>query len=188
MRELVTWPNLMTSGNLAAGFLGVVAVSKDMDIRLALALVVLAAVFDSLDGFIARRTDSDGAFGANLDSLSDLVSFGVVPAMALYAGQVHTLPVLGLAGALGFVLCGGWRLARFPLVKTAHAFVGLPIPPTGIAVIGLALWAPSPLVALVAAAALSALMVSAVPFPTLAMCARGAATVKDRSSRLLPHR
>jgi CDP-diacylglycerol--serine O-phosphatidyltransferase len=188
MRELVTWPNLLTSGNLAAGFLGIVVVSKEMDIRLALALVVLAAVFDSLDGFVARRTNADGAFGANLDSLSDLVSFGVVPAMALYAGQVHSLPVVGLACALAFVLCGGWRLARFPLVKTSHSFVGLPIPPTGIAVVALALWAPSPLVALVAAAALSALMISAVPFPTLAMCARGAATVKDRSTRLLPHR
>jgi CDP-diacylglycerol--serine O-phosphatidyltransferase len=186
MSDLITWPNLMTSGNLAAGFLGIVAVSSN--IHLALMLVVLAAVFDSLDGFIARRTNADGEFGANLDSLSDLVSFGVVPAMALYIGQVHTLPVLGLAGSLAFVLCGGWRLARFPLVKTAHAFVGLPIPPTGIAVVALALWAPSPLVALVAAGALSALMVSAVPFPTLAMCARGAATVKDRSTRLLPHR
>jgi len=186
MRELVTWPNAMTSGNLAAGFLGVVAVSKDL--HLVLALVILAALFDSLDGFIARRPEKDGDFRANLDSLSDLVSFGIVPAMALYIGQVNQLPVLGLAGSLAFVLCGGWRLARFPLVKSTHTFVGLPIPPTGIAVVALAMWAPSPLVALVAAAALSALMVSAVPFPTLAMCARGAATVKDRSSRLLPHR
>jgi CDP-diacylglycerol--serine O-phosphatidyltransferase len=186
MRELVTVPNLMTSGNLAAGFLGLVAVPKD--IRLALVLVVLAAVFDSLDGFIARRGNKDGAFGANLDSLSDLVSFGVVPAMALYIGQVHSIPVLGLAGSLAFVLCGGWRLARFPLVKTSHSFVGMPIPPTGIAVIAIALWAPSPLVALISAAALSALMVSVVPFPTLAMCARGCATVKDRSTRLLQHR
>lgn len=186
MRELVTLPNVMTSGNLAAGFLGLVAVSSD--IRLALALVVLAAVFDSLDGFVARRKNSDGVFGANLDSLSDLVSFGVVPGMALYLGQLHQLPVIGLAVSLAFVLCGGWRLARFPLVKTSHTFVGLPIPPTGIAAVALALWAPSSLVALVAAAALSALMVSAVPFPTLAMCARGAVTVKDRSTRLLQHR
>jgi CDP-diacylglycerol--serine O-phosphatidyltransferase len=186
MRDLVTLPNAMTSGNLAAGFLGLVAVSKN--IPLALALVVLAAVFDSLDGFIARRTGDEGSFGANLDSLSDLVSFGLVPAMALYIGQVKDLPVLGLACSLLFVLCGGWRLARFPLVKSSHTFVGLPIPPTGIAVVALALWAPSPLVALVGAAALSALMVSAVPFPTLAMCARGAATVKRGSTRLLPHR
>jgi CDP-diacylglycerol--serine O-phosphatidyltransferase len=186
MRDLITWPNLMTSGNLSAGFLGIVAVSKDL--RLALALVILAALFDSLDGFVARRTGAEGAFGANLDSLSDLVSFGIVPAMALYVGQVNRLPVIGLAGSLAFVLCGGWRLARFPLVKSTHSFVGLPIPPSGIAVVALALWAPSPLVALVAAAALSVLMVSVLPFPTLAMCARGAATVKDRSSRILPHR
>jgi CDP-diacylglycerol--serine O-phosphatidyltransferase len=186
MRELVTVPNLMTSGNLAAGFLGVVAVSKDL--RLALALVVLAALFDSLDGFIARRNGLDGEFGANLDSLSDLVSFGIVPAMALYRGQVAQLPILGLAGCLAFVLCGGWRLARFPLVKSAENFVGLPIPPTGIAVVALAMWAPSPLIALVTAAALSGLMISVVPFPTLAMCAKGAATVRHRSSRLLQHR
>jgi phosphatidylserine synthase len=74
------------------------------------------------------------------------------------------------------------------LVKSSHTFVGAPIPPSGMAAVALALWAPSPLIAVVAAAALAALMVSAVPFPTLAMCARGAATVKDRSSRILPHR
>jgi CDP-diacylglycerol--serine O-phosphatidyltransferase len=186
MRDLVTLPNAMTSGNLAAGFLGLVAVGRDL--RLALVLVVLAAVCDSLDGFIARRSGDEGSFGANLDSLADLVSFGVVPAMALYHGQLNDIPGIGLGICLLFVLCGGWRLARFPLVKSRHTFVGLPIPPTGIAAVALALWAPSPLVALVAAAALSALMVSAVPFPTLAMCARGAATVKSRSTRLLTHR
>ena len=187
MRDLVTLPNLLTSGNLAAGFLGLVAVSKEHP-RSPWPSWSWPRCSTGLDGFVARRTNADGAFGANLDSLSDLVSFGVVPAMALYLGQVHSLPVLGLAGSLAFVLCGGWRLARFPLVKDAHTFVGAPIPPTGIAVVALALWAPSALVALIAAVALSALMVSAVPFPTLAMCARGAATVKRGSSRLLQHR
>jgi CDP-diacylglycerol--serine O-phosphatidyltransferase len=177
--KLVTLPNFVTSGNLTAGFLALLAVGKHP--QLALALVLMAAVLDSLDGFLARRNGNDGAFGANLDSLADLVSFGIVPAMALYTQQLHRVPVLGLAVAVAFALCGGWRLARFPLVKDPHCFVGLPIPLAGVIALGLAIWSPSLIPVLIVPPVLSVLMVSSVSFPTVASCARGAAAVRSRA-------
>lgn len=183
MREFVTLPNAVTSGNLAAGFLALLVAPRSL--LLATLLVVLAVVFDVLDGLIARRTNRDGAFGTNLDSLADLVSFGAVPALALYVGLLHTLPVLGFLGCLAFLLCGAWRLARFPLVKSSRGFVGLPIPPAAVAVMLLVLWGPAPLVALLVTAALGALMVSTVPFPTLAAIGSGASSARRHSTRRL---
>lgn len=187
MRQFVTLPNAMTSGNLTAGFLALLVTQANL--LLAAALVMFAAALDSLDGVAARRTPTKDPFGANLDSLADLVSFGVVPAVALYAGTLHTLPALGLAACLGFLLCGAWRLARFLLVKNSRYFVGLPIPPAGVLMMLLALWNPSPLLALLSTSALSALMVSTVPFPTLSTSLRGAASIPRHTAHLrLPRR
>lgn len=183
MREFVTLPNAVTSGNLAAGFLALLVTPHHL-LQAAL-LVALAAVFDVLDGVLARRSDRESAFGTNLDSLADLVSFGMVPALAMYVGLLDALPVVGFLACLGFLLCGAWRLARFPLVKSARGFVGLPIPPAAIAVMLLVLWGPSPVVALLATAGLSALMVSTLPFPTLAVMGSGAASARRTSSRRL---
>lgn len=170
MREYVTSANLITSGNLTAGFLALVAAQANR-LFLAAGLVAVAGVLDSLDGPLARRNGSDGAFGTNLDSLADLVSFGVAPMLALYLGLLHRLPVLGLVACLGFLLCGAWRLARFPLIKSSHRFVGLPIPPTGVVVAVLAAWGPPLIPTLAITALLSGLMVSPLPFPTLSAAA-----------------
>lgn len=165
MRQFVTPANLVTSGNLTAGFLALVA-AQAQRLFLAAALIVLAGALDSLDGPLARRRASDGEFGTNLDSLADLVSFGAAPALALYLGSLHVLTGLGLAACLCFLLCGAWRLARFPLIKNPHRFTGLPIPPTGVLIAVLAVWAP-PVVAVVITVVLSVLMVSSLPFPTI---------------------
>ncbi len=69
-------------------------------------LSALAAVFDALDGPVARRMRTDGKFGANLDFLADLVSFGAALALALYWNSQHDLPVVGLAACLGFFFAG----------------------------------------------------------------------------------
>lgn len=183
MREYVTPANIITSGNLSAGFLALVAVYADR-LYLAAALVALAGILDSLDGPLARRRASDGAFGTNLDSLSDLVSFGVAPALALYQGSLHAMPALGVAVCAFFVLCGTWRLARFPLIKDSRRFAGLPIPPTGVFVTVLAAWGPTPVVLVPVTIVLSGLMVSSVPFPTMSSAVGGAAAV----SRHLTHR
>ncbi len=166
MREYITLPNLLTSGSLTAGFLSMLLIF-DADILAAAGLIALAAIFDVIDGPMARRKGTEGAFGTNLDSLADLVSFGAAPALALYLGSLHNLSLIGLAACLGFFLCGAWRLARFSLCKNRLYFVGCPIPFAGLLVAILAALRPHPFLALPVIFALSALMVGTLPFPTL---------------------
>ena len=134
----------------------------------AAALIVFAVVCGSLDGAVARRRGGDGAFGANLDCLADLLSFGIVPAMALYWGPMSVHPVLGVGVCIGFVLTGAWRLARFPLVKRPDVFVGLPLPAAGVPLMIMLLFSPGLAVTAVVTVAVSILMVSTIPFPTVA--------------------
>ena len=166
MRAFVTLSTAVTSGNLAAGFLALLLATERSFVQTT-ALILLAAGFDSIDGPIARRASKEGAFGVTLDSLADLVSFGVTPALALYFGSLHEIPVAGLLACLGFLLCGAWRLARFPLVNHREYFVGLPVPPAGVLVTFLAASSASPILALLVVLLLSGLMVSEVHCPKL---------------------
>ena len=172
MREFVTPSNLVTSGSLIAGFVALILTSQ-ADYGWAAGLVILAAGCDAVDGVIARRGAGECAFGSKLDSLADLVSFGAVPAFALYVALLNDLKVVGIAACLGFLLCGAWRLARFPLVQNSNFFIGLPIPPAGVAAALLAAWGPPPEFALVITIALTVLMVSTLEFPTLSSVRRG---------------
>ena len=90
-------PTVITCGNLSAGFLAVLLAVQGKLVQAA-ALVLAAAVLDLVDGAVARASDTDGDFGVNLDSLADLVSFGVAPAVALYLSSLHALPVMGGSG------------------------------------------------------------------------------------------
>ncbi|RJK95303.1 CDP-alcohol phosphatidyltransferase family protein [Vallicoccus soli] len=167
MREHLRGPNLVTSANLVLGLGALLLVPRHLGA--ALALVVLAAVLDVVDGALARRAGGGTAFGAQLDSLADLVCFCVVPALALAraadgAGAATQVPAVAVAGA--FLLGGAWRLARFPLVQQQGAFVGLPTPAAGALLLLLLVLAPVP-VAAAGGAALSALMVSTVRFPSV---------------------
>jgi CDP-diacylglycerol--serine O-phosphatidyltransferase len=160
--------NLITSCHLAAGFVALVLLEQG-EFAWAAGCVAVAAVCDSIDGLVARLTDSECEIGSELDSLADLVSFGVAPALAVYLSSLYTLPVLGIAACLAFVLAGGWRLARFQVeVESRHRFVGLPIPPAGLIVAVLAAVDPPRGVPLAIVAILSLLMVSRLPVPTLA--------------------
>jgi CDP-diacylglycerol---serine O-phosphatidyltransferase len=185
-REFLTPANVITSTNVLAGFLALLAVAG-ADMMLAAALVAVAAICDSVDGALARRQRGDGGFGANLDSLADLVSFGVVPAFALYLGPLHPHPVLGLAVCSGFLLAAAWRLARFPLVKRRDFFLGLPVPVTGILVMLIVVSEPRPALTLVAAVVASVLMLSTLPFPTLYGVGRATSTLlRGEVRRRLP--
>lgn len=176
LREFFTAANAMTSANLVAGFLGLVAIAH-AHLTLAAVLVVIAAVCDSLDGTVARRNGGSSAFGTNLDSLADLVSFGIAPAMALYLGPLDSRPLLGLAACSGLVLAAAWRLARFPLVKRSGYFLGLPVPVTGVLLMIMLLFEPRFGITLVAVLTASALMVSRVRFPTLQGAGRATSIV-----------
>jgi CDP-diacylglycerol---serine O-phosphatidyltransferase len=123
-------PSLFTTGNLFLGFWSIV---KTLDGRFAEAapLIGAAVVLDMLDGRIARLTNTQSEFGAQLDSLADAVSFGVAPAILAYCWALETVPRAGWPAAFLFVACGILRLARFNVqrhVVDARFFVGLPIP------------------------------------------------------------
>jgi CDP-diacylglycerol--serine O-phosphatidyltransferase len=180
VHEHVTLPNLVTTGNLMAGFAALVVLPASAPA--ATLLVVLAAALDAVDGTMARRTGKDQTFGAGLDSLADVVSFGVVPAMAVYLTFPDAPSVLRLPVAAGFLACGVWRLARFPLVKQSRSFVGLPIPVAGLLVLALTTWAPVMPPVLAATVMLSALMVSRVPFPTVNWAAAQVSALAGRSA------
>ncbi|MFO7728228.1 MAG: CDP-diacylglycerol--serine O-phosphatidyltransferase [Desulfonatronovibrio sp.] len=123
-------PNLLTTASLFIGFMGILwAIDGRFNLT---ALAILAAcVFDGLDGKIARLTRSTSDFGIQFDSLADLVSFGVCPAIMIYLWQTQTFDQTGLAVAFLFMACGALRLARFNLQSKnlpKKFFLGLPIP------------------------------------------------------------
>ncbi len=123
-------PNLMTTGNLFCGFFAVIQSIKGNFLFAAYAIVV-AAVFDQLDGRLARLTRSTSKFGAEYDSLCDLVSFGMAPATLLFLWALEPFNRLGWVAAFLFVACGALRLARFNVqvnVVEKNYFQGLPIP------------------------------------------------------------
>jgi CDP-diacylglycerol--serine O-phosphatidyltransferase len=166
VKDHLSGPNLLTSASLAAGFVALILAGQG-DIGWAAGAVAVAAALDSLDGLLARRLRSSGGFGSQLDSLADVVSFGVAPALMLHLAVLQTVPVAGVAACLGFVLCGAWRLARFPLVEEPHRFIGLPIPPAGVVAAFVAAAVPSAGLALGVTVVLAVLMVGVIPFPTL---------------------
>lgn len=180
MREHLTAANLVTTASLGGGF-GALLVSQDT-VGLAAGLVAGSAVLDGVDGALARRSGCDRAFGGQLDSLSDVVCFGVVPAATLWWTLLHQLPFVGAAACGGFLVAGAWRLARFHLVRRPDRFIGLPVPAAGLLLMAVALWCPLPWLAVVAALGLSALMVSTVSIPTLQAIA-GALPPGARSHR-----
>lgn len=170
MRQFVNAANLITTGSLAAGVLAVMLAGNGR-LGWALAAVGVAAVLDSVDGYVARRTSVCGPFGSHLDSLADLAAFGMAPALILYHGVLQTLPVLGAGACVGFVVAGAWRLARFPLIEDRRHFIGLPIPPAGLIAAAGALVLPAG-VAVVVCLALTGLMISSFTVPTLAELGR----------------
>lgn len=166
MRQFVNLANVATSASLVAGVVALMLVAEDR-LGEAFAAVAVAAMLDSVDGYLARRSGSCGPFGCQLDSLADIVAFGVAPALLLHQGPLGSVPVLGPATCVAFVLAGSWRLARFAVLQDSHRFTGLPIPPAGLVASAAAVLALPPELAVGVTLTLVGLMVSAVPFPTL---------------------
>lgn len=123
-------PNLMTTGNMFCGFFAVIQAMKQ-NFMFASYAIVVAAVFDQLDGRLARLTRSTSKFGAEYDSLCDLISFGMAPAILLYMWGLQSFGRLGWLACFLFVACGAIRLARFNVqvnIVEKNYFQGLPIP------------------------------------------------------------
>lgn len=136
-RGIYLLPNLFTTAAMFAGFYAIVAAFSGRFSVAAIAVFV-AAVLDTLDGRVARLTGTQSEFGAQYDSLSDMVSFGVAPALVMYTWSLSTLnevaPIWGKVGwcaAFIFAACGALRLARFNTqigVADKRYFQGLPSP------------------------------------------------------------
>jgi CDP-diacylglycerol--serine O-phosphatidyltransferase len=123
-------PNLITTGNMFCGFYAIIHSIMGDYITAAYAIVA-AAVFDQLDGRVARLTRSTSHFGAEYDSLCDLVSFGIAPAVMLFLWALQPFGRSGWLVSFFFVACGALRLARFNVQKQVMNpayFQGLPIP------------------------------------------------------------
>lgn len=118
--------NIITLSNLVFGFLSLRFTMLEQ-YQMAALMILIAVVMDTLDGRIARHFDTVGEIGKNLDSLSDLVSFGVAPAMLAYAFRLQEYPLFGIAAAIIFCLAGAYRLARFNASSAQDYFVGVPI-------------------------------------------------------------
>ena len=123
-------PNILTTGNLFSGLAAVVLVFHGRFEAAAIAILI-AMIFDVLDGTSARLTDSTSEFGIEYDSLSDLISFGLAPGFLIYAWALKSPGMLGAAVMFAYVACGALRLARFNVMGSSgdnRYFTGLPIP------------------------------------------------------------
>jgi CDP-diacylglycerol--serine O-phosphatidyltransferase len=171
-------PSLFTVLNAFCGFLSILSAHQNR-IEMAAWFIILAGIFDTLDGVMARITRSSSQFGVELDSLSDVVSFGVAPSFLVYQAHLSTLGNLGVIVSSLPLVFGAIRLARFNVQLVGFEkdyFKGLPIPVQAIAVcayllqysterFGLNGWTGEGLIALVIV--LSLLMVSKVRYDTM---------------------
>ena len=185
-RTLFLLPNLITLSSIFCGFYSMVLSSRADEeggfYRAAL-LIVFAMFFDGLDGRVARMTKTESAFGLQIDSLADVVSFGAAPSLLIYHWTLHELGLLGVIASFAFTASGAIRLARFNVLsmdnsgaptKPGSTIIGLPIPAAAGGLVSLllanhaadgALGAPAYAVpTLVLVVGLGVLMVSGVPF------------------------
>lgn len=123
-------PSFFTLMNLFCGFLAIISISEGR-LTMGAGLIVFAGLFDALDGFMARLANSVSQFGIELDSISDIVSFGAAPGFLLYTYSLHELSYAGILLSALPPLCGAVRLARFNVEAQGERldhFKGLPIP------------------------------------------------------------
>ena len=140
-RGIYLLPNLLTTAGLFSGFFAIVA-SMNNHFESAAVAIFIAMVFDGLDGRVARMTNTQSDFGAEYDSMADIVSFGMAPALVMYNWALHDLGKLGWLAAFVFVAGGALRLARFNTnINTVDKrfFQGLAIP-SAAAIIAGAVW------------------------------------------------
>lgn len=130
IRGIYILPNLFTMGNLFCGFFAIISAIKG-DYATAATAVIVANIFDILDGKVARMMKATSRFGMEFDSLADLISFGVAPALLIFQWSLSSFGRFGWLAAFLFTACGALRLARFNVqVETLDkgVFNGLPIP------------------------------------------------------------
>jgi len=166
-------PNLLTTLNLFFGFLSIIMSINGRFTTAAMALLI-SILFDILDGRVARMTNATSHFGKEFDSLVDLVSFGVAPAILAYLWGMITIDRFGWLVAFLFVACGSLRLARFNTIPGGQSyFLGFPIPAaaavisTGVLFCSEFDYIPSSVLVLICLVVLSFLMISNIRYPSM---------------------
>lgn len=162
-------PNMFTIGNLVLGVMSII-LSFNGEVNGAALLVIIAMLLDGLDGRVARALNVTSEFGKELDSLSDVISFGVAPAFIMYQAAFMEMspPALAWIATAIFPICGALRLARFNVIEGIPGyFIGLPIPAAGGVLATLALFHNELHVSLllISSLALSFLMISNMKYP-----------------------
>lgn len=127
----VTAPSMLTMGNMACGFSSILLALSNHPVAAA-AIIIGSIVLDIADGAVARAIGATSPFGVQMDSLADLISFGLAPAILIYAWALPQWPVAAWAGAFVWLACAAFRLARFNFTvdptEDKRYFVGLPSP------------------------------------------------------------
>ena len=173
MSSFIAISDVISLLNMSSGFLSVIS-SVNHNFELSAILMIVAIMFDSIDGWVARKTNrqDDLGFGKNIDSLSDIVSFGVAPAIFVYC-CINTTPgifqAIVILVSLLIVICGVLRLTRYNVIADeidVKGFIGFPIP--GIAFIIATLYLSglfNPYVALILSVIVSLIMISNIIYP-----------------------
>jgi CDP-diacylglycerol--serine O-phosphatidyltransferase len=166
-------PSLFTTANILFGFLSIILATTGR-LETAALLIGIAALLDALDGRVARLTGTTSAFGREFDSLADVVSFGVAPAILAWRWALDGFGRLGWAVAFLYVICCAMRLARFNIqtgTSDRRWFVGLPTPPAACVIAACVFLGPAPLedqvlriLSLAMVVILSGLMVSKIRY------------------------
>ncbi|MFC3901441.1 CDP-diacylglycerol---serine O-phosphatidyltransferase [Acinetobacter marinus] len=136
-RGIYLWPNLITTAALLSGFYSIIASMNGQYLQ-AVYAIIIAALLDGLDGRVARAIGAQSAFGEQFDSLSDLLAFGVAPAILMYSWSTHDLGRIGLACCFIYTVCAAFRLARFNVqigIVDKRYFIGIASPIAAIIVI-----------------------------------------------------
>ncbi len=173
MKSFIALSDIISLLNMASGFLSIIC-SINHQFSIAAILMIIAIMFDSSDGWVARKTNRQDelGFGKNIDSLSDIVSFGVAPAIFLYS-CINTTPgifqIIVILVSLLIVSCGILRLTRYNVIAgkiDTTDFIGFPIP--GMSLIMASLYLSGlfhPYVALILGVVVSLIMISNIRYP-----------------------
>ncbi|POU19223.1 CDP-diacylglycerol--serine O-phosphatidyltransferase [Acinetobacter sp. ACNIH3] len=138
-RGIYLWPNLITTAALLAGFYSIIA-SMNGNFQQAIYAIFIAALLDGLDGRVARAIGAQSPFGEQFDSLSDMLAFGVAPAILMYSWGLSELGRIGLAACFAYTACAAFRLARFNVqigVVDKRYFIGVASPLAAVMIISL---------------------------------------------------
>ncbi|MFF2754238.1 CDP-diacylglycerol--serine O-phosphatidyltransferase [Psychrobacillus sp. NPDC058041] len=123
--------NMITIANLAFGGAAIMA-TMNGHYTYSVLFIFVAGLLDRFDGMVARKFQLESELGKQLDSMSDIISFGVAPALLLYALVLKDFSVAGMIITVIYIACGGFRLARFNISEPNGYFTGLPITVSGV--------------------------------------------------------